>query len=92
MTSQHGARIVRSPRVVVAERGPEAVLIDLDRGHRFALNPLGARIWTMLVSEPTLPELVERFWTEYDVRAAPLAHDIAVLLAQWDNSGLIGWR
>jgi Coenzyme PQQ synthesis protein D (PqqD) len=92
MIPQRGSRIVRSPRVVIAKRGDEAVLLDVERGRRFAFNSLSARIWAILASEPTLSELVERLWTEYDVPAAPLAHDVAVLLVRWNDDELIRWR
>ena len=81
MISPRGGRITRDQRAVLADGGRGAVLIDVSGGRRLTLNALAARIWVALEHEPTLPELVDRLWSQYDVRAELLVIDDFAVLA-----------
>lgn len=86
------SRIARDPRVVMLQRTRESVMLDVAHGRRIKLNRLGVRIWEALATEPTFSALVDRLWTEYDVRVDVLAHDVANTLSLWEDAGLISWR
>lgn len=59
----------------------EALLIQLQTGEYFSLNPVGTRIWSELNGSPTLGEVAETILTEYDVTLAQAQADVLALAA-----------
>jgi hypothetical protein len=58
----------------------EAVLLNLNSGRYFGLDPVGARVWHLLVAGNTNDETVHQLVREYDVTAEQAAKDVARLL------------
>jgi len=80
---------VASTRQVACVVGGEAVILQLDNGVYYSLNPVGARVWALLQEPRTLAELVERVVEEFDVGAERCQADVAELLAALGAHALV---
>ena len=69
--------------------GEEMVLLDLQRGVYYGLDAVGARVWELLSQEVPPADIAERIAGEYDVERATVERDIAALLEQLLEKGLI---
>jgi hypothetical protein len=80
--------IVVSEDVLFRELDDEAVLLNLKTGIYFGLNPLGTRIWQLIVEERSLARVLEKVLHEYDVGRSVLETDLLALGRQLCSSGL----
>jgi hypothetical protein len=82
--------VMRIAEGVVFNRvGDELVLLDLNRGVYYGLNPIGARVWQLLAEGVAEGELTDRLYDEYDAPREMLAADLEMLLAELRGCGLL---
>lgn len=80
----------RIPEGVVAKRvGDEIVIVHLDQGFYYGLDPVGARIWELIESGTAVEEIVETLQAEYDAERERIAADVARLVADLEAHGLL---
>ena len=85
------ALISRSDRAIdrqLADRGG-AVLLNLDTGAYYALNPIGLLIWSMLSEDLTFEQLVARLRAEIDDAPPALDDEVADFLAMLEKRELV---
>ena len=78
-----------STDVLFQEVSGEIVLLDLAGERYFGLDPVGARIWTLLGEGASVEGIVERLEQEYEVERPVLQTDVADLLTELAEAGLI---
>ena len=64
------------PSTLYREVQGEAVLLQLDSGEYFGLDPVATRIWQLIVEKGELSEVEEAMLSEYDVDTTVLSDDI----------------
>ena len=64
---RHSCRVIRSGAIDFAELGDTVMMMDVDEGRYYELDPVGARIWALVESGPTVAEVCEALVAEYDV-------------------------
>jgi len=67
----------------------EEVILNLDTGVYWGLDPLGARIWQLLQQQNGPDTIVKTLFDEYDVTEARLRRDIEDLLTRLVENGLV---
>ena len=83
-------RFAVSDEVVAREVNGEMVLLDLNSGQYFGLDPIGGRIWELLSEDPrTLAELCDTIETEFDAPRARIEADLMTLAKQLQEQELI---
>ncbi len=82
-------RIKASVDVVSRVVDGEAVLLDLESGKYFGLNPVGSRVWELLQEETTVTALCERMGAEFEVESATLRADVVELIEQLRERRLV---
>jgi hypothetical protein len=80
--------IVVSEDVLFRALDDEAVLLDLKTGVYFGLNPLGARIWQLILEKHSLARVLEVVLREYDVERSVVETDLLELGLRLCASGL----
>jgi hypothetical protein len=75
--------------VMVRIVGDEAVLLNLQTGTYFGLDPVGARYWQLLSEGRQLSEIIRALLDEYDVAEERLQQDLRALVAQLLENGLL---
>lgn len=82
--------ISRSEDVVAREVGGETVLLDLEAGTYFGLNPIGGRIWQLLDNaDQALAAICDTLEAEYDVARDVLEADVLALARDLESNGLV---
>lgn len=78
---------VSSQSVVVAARDQvscdlagETAILQIESGTYYRLDPVGARVWTLLQQPTRVDRLCHMLLTEYDVAPARLEQDLMNLL------------
>lgn len=87
----------KSPRTKVrakkgilhTELGEEAVLLNLDSGVYFGLNPVGRLIWQELEDSATLSHLIAKVSQTFDQSPQDVENDVFTFVSELDANGLI---
>jgi Coenzyme PQQ synthesis protein D (PqqD) len=66
-----------------------AVLLDVEQGICFGLNPVGLRIWTMLGQQRSLEQMIDALEREFHTPRPQLAADICDFVRQLEVKHLI---
>lgn len=74
---------------VFRELSGEAVLLQLDAGMYFGLDPVGTRLWQLIAERGKLREVLVLAQTEFDVDAATLERDLLALVEQLVEKKLV---
>ncbi len=81
---------VRIPAEVLARQvGEETVILHLEKGAYFGLDPIGARIWQLLAEDITLAEVCDAIEREYEAPRAEIEHDLLSLVDELLAQGLV---
>jgi hypothetical protein len=70
-------------------RGAGGVLLDLDRRSYHTLDEVGGSVWEALTETASVAQAVERLAGEYDVDRATLEEDVAHLIQQLSEAGVL---
>lgn len=81
--------VAMSDEVLCQVLDGEAVLLDLESGTYFGLDPVGTRLWQLAAEGKTLGAIHACMLDEFDVEAAVLRCDLQALLDRLLASGLI---
>ncbi|HEV3485676.1 MAG TPA: PqqD family protein [Vicinamibacterales bacterium] len=83
-------RVLRvSDQVIFKPVGEEMVLLDFQSGMYYGLDPVGVRIWQLIVESRPLGEIVATLLEEYDVPREQLEADIDALVRELEQRGLV---
>lgn len=77
------------PHVMARAVGDETVILNLESGTYFGLDPIGARIWQLLSERLSFAEIHETLLREYEVSGEALERDLRGLIATLQTNGLI---
>jgi hypothetical protein len=84
--------VVASKENVSCSLGDEAAILHMKSGIYYGLDPVGARIWSLLGEPRTVEELREAITSEYDVDPVRCEGDLVNLLEKLRTEGLIEIR
>ena len=88
MTLDLSAKITRHPDMLSAEIGGEAVMMSIEKGAYFGLNPVATRIWDLIEQPRTVAELIASITDEYDVPDEQCQADVQGFVADMIARGL----
>jgi Coenzyme PQQ synthesis protein D (PqqD) len=72
--------------------GDEAAILNLKNTVYYGLNPVGARVWSLVQQSRTVKEIRDTLVDEYDVNAEQCERDLLKLLENMREQGLIEVR
>lgn len=82
-------RLAIPPTVISRDLEGETVMLNLDTGIYFGLDPVGTVIWKHLQDAAPLREVRDRIVTEFDVTADVATGDLLRLAEQLVARGLV---
>ncbi len=82
-------RVAIPEDVVFQKVGEETVLLNLEGGVYYGLDPVGSRFWELLLEGGSLRAAFERMVEEYDVTPETLERDLLRLAQELAAKGLI---
>lgn len=83
------ARFRRSPAARTARSGEDLVVLHLERGTYYSLNPTGAFVWDRLGDGATLGALRDALVEAFDVEAETAWRDLVELVGELETEGLV---
>ena len=90
---------IRTSSIVVVAKeqvscplGEESAILNLKNSVYYGLDPVGARVWTLLQRPRSVGELRDALLSEYDVEAGRCEQDLLALLETMRSEGLIEVR
>ena len=89
-SSDQRTKYTRNSRTISGRLHDELVMMDLEQGKYFSLNPVATRIWDLLEKEKTLDELCALLTEEFDVESNQCMDEVRELLEEMERLGLIG--
>jgi hypothetical protein len=82
-------KYVRNSKTISGRLHDELVMMDIDQGKYFSLNPVATRIWDLLEKPLDLDELCEVLIDEYDVEPEQCRLEVEEHIAEMVRSRLI---
>lgn len=67
--------IMRNEAIVFTDLDDSIVMMDVDEGHYYELDPVAARIWMLLEEASSAGKICETLANEYEVDAQTCQHD-----------------
>jgi hypothetical protein len=78
------------PEHVMSRRlGDDCVMLDLESGTYFGLDPVGARVWELLSDGKSVEEVCAILSDEYDASRELIESDVALLVKELADNGLV---
>jgi hypothetical protein len=81
--------VVAAEHQTSAEVDGESVILDLEEGVYYGLNPVGARIWAEIQEPASVEEIAAAITAEYDVDTEQCLEDVLALLRNLEENDLI---
>jgi hypothetical protein len=81
-------KVAKGVRETVNQDG--AVLLDIEQGLCFSLNPIGTRIWEMVKDGRSVAEITDALQLEYRLPRSQLVSDVSDFLKRLEEMRLIG--
>ena len=82
-------KYIRSSRTISGRLHDELVMMDLNQGKYFSLNPVATRIWDLLERPMDSNELCSLLLEEYEVEPGRCIDEVRELLLEMEKLGLV---
>lgn len=79
----------RNSKTISGRLHDELVMMDLDQGKYFSLNPVATRIWDLLENPLDMDELCGALTVEYDVSTEQCMNEVKEYLEEMAALGLV---
>lgn len=82
-------KYIRKKETISGRLHDELVMMDIDKGKYFSLNPIATRIWDLLEQALTLEELCSLLMMEFEVEAEHCRADVEAHLKEMQKLKLV---
>jgi hypothetical protein len=82
-------RYSRNSKTISGRLLDELVLMDIEQGRYFSLNPVATRVWDLMEKQMSAEELSDRLTEEYDVDSSRCMEEVKELLYGMVRLGLV---
>lgn len=89
MEWSENARVSRNPEMVSSVIDGEAVMMSVEKGEYYGLNPVATDIWNMLEEPLSIYELIDMLTDKYDVCPSQCKHDVLIFLEALVQKNLV---
>lgn len=87
--NERAARYVRNGKTISGRLHDEMVMMDLEQGKYFSLNPVATRIWEILEQPMTITELCNKLTEEYEVDSQSCMEEVSEYIEELARLGLL---
>lgn len=84
-----GAIVVAAEGQISCNLDGQAAILNLKSGVYYGLDEVGATVWDLIASPRRVGEICDALMQSYEVDAAQCNRDLAVLLSELEDHGLI---
>lgn len=89
MVSNREARVVPTDEYISTTIDGEEVILHMESGIYFGVDGVGARIWDLAASEPTVSDIEATIHEEFDVERDRVESDVQTFLSELESAGLV---
>lgn len=82
-------RVRRLDDILETEIDDETVMMDIEKGSYFGLNPTGSRIWSLLAEPVVIGDLCDRLTVEFEVPQEQCEKQVIGFLENLLERGLV---
>ena len=75
--------------IVASDIDNEKVMMSVEKGQYFGLEPVGSRIWEMIEQPSRVSAIIDRLLEQYSVDRATCEQDVLAFLSELDEAGII---
>jgi hypothetical protein len=86
---ESAVRYIRNSKTISGRLHDELVMMDIDQGKYFSLNPVATRIWDLLEKYPGVDELCRQLMEEYEVDFSQCTKEVVEYLNEMLKLGLV---
>ena len=79
----------RSEEIVASNMDDEVVMMSIEQGKYFGLDPIASDIWKVLEEDKTAAQIVDAMVKKYDVARETCEEDVLAFLAQMQANNLV---
>lgn len=88
MNLELSQKITRHSDMLSAEIGGEAIMMSIENGAYFGLNPVATRIWDLIEQPKSVAALIQTITDEYEVSSEQATDDVQVFVADMIERGI----
>lgn len=81
--------IARNPDIISTDMGPETVMMSIERGEYFGLNPVGGLTWNLLEQPRTVASICAALCSRYHVDGVECQTAVLRFLDELLQRGLV---
>jgi hypothetical protein len=81
--------ITRKESIVSSKLNAEVVMLDIEQGKYFGLDPVGARIWEIIENPVSAQSIIDALVAEYDVEEDVCRQDVEEFVAKMNDLKMI---
>ena len=86
------SRVVRSEAIDFTELDDTVVMMDVDEGRYYELDPVGARVWALIESGPRVGEVCDALAAEYEVGPETCREETGAFLSELSRLAVVRVR
>ena len=79
----------RNNDIISSEMGGETVMMSIENGKYFSVNPVGSRIWELLHSPQTVAQLVDALLDGYEIDRATCEKEVVAFLTHMEAENVV---
>lgn len=89
MTIDMNSTIVRDNDIIFSELDGEAVMVSMEQGEYYGINPIGTRIWNEIETPRQVSDLCELLISDFNVTLEQCSKDVLVFLNVMVGKGVV---
>jgi hypothetical protein len=75
--------------IVASDIDDEKVMMSIEKGHYYGLDPIGSRVWELIETPVRVSELVDALAVKYDVDRPTCEQDVLAFLDELHQAGIL---
>ena len=83
------SRVARNDAIIFTEFGDTVVMMDVENGSYYELNPVGSRIWALTETGPRVADVCEALVAEYEVAPEACGNEVRAFLEELHSREVI---
>ena len=81
--------IQRNPEMISSDMDGETVMMSVENGEYYGLNPIGSRIWELIENEKNVNTIINTLLLEYEVSIEQCTSETLIFLNKLLDNNLI---
>lgn len=81
--------VVRNEEIIFSDMDDETVMMSMEKGEYYGINPVGRRIWELLETPVTVAGICEVLCDEYNVSPEQCFKEVLAFLARMSEKDII---